>query len=54
MPTKFFGTLCIVVGVFVLIGGGCTAIFSPVEGLITFVIGLGLIFYGAHLRKTAE
>jgi peptidoglycan/LPS O-acetylase OafA/YrhL len=54
MPTKFFGSLCIIVGVFVLIGGGCAMLLDSASGLFAFVVGIGLIAYGVYLNKPAK
>jgi len=54
MPTKFFGTLSIVVGVFLAIGGGCATLFAQPSGIITCAVGIALIFFGIHVNKSAE
>jgi hypothetical protein len=61
MATRFFANLSIVIGVFVCIGGGCAMLLGFFEGgpaamggLISLVVGIGLIIYGAGEKKSGR
>ena len=58
-PARLFGILAIVAGVFIVLGGGCFIFFGMVlgggsaGGILGLLIGVGMIFGGARMIKTA-
>lgn len=61
MPSKYFGNLCIVVGVFICLGGSCAFLLGfftggaeALGGMITVAVGIGLIVFGAKVKKSVD
>ena len=58
-PTRLFGILAIVAGVFIVFGGGCFVFFgmmfggSSVLGLLGVVVGIGMVVGGARMIDNA-
>ena len=58
-PTRLFGVLAIVAGVFIVLGGGCFVFLGmalggdSAVGFLGLIIGIGMIFGGARMIKAA-
>ena len=56
-PKGLFGVLAIVIGVFIVLGGGCFfllgAMFGGSDpfGALGLIVGIGLIFAGANMLR---
>ena len=59
-PTRLFGILAIVAGVFIVLGGGCFFFFgmmfggSSVLGILGLLVGIGMVIGGAHMIDNAR
>ena len=59
-PKRLFGILAIVIGVFVVLGGGCffllAAMFGGSDpfGILGLIVGIGLIFAGANMLRDTK
>lgn len=59
-PKRLFGVLAIVIGVFIVLGGGCFfllgAMFGGSDpfGILGLIVGIGLIFGGANMLRDTK
>jgi hypothetical protein len=59
-PKRLFGILAIVVGVFVVLGGGCFFLLgtmlggSDPIGILGLIVGVGLIVGGARMLRSGR
>ena len=59
-PKRLFGILAIVVGVFVVLGGGCFVLLgamfggSDPFGILGLIVGIGLIVGGTRMLRSAR
>lgn len=59
-PKRLFGILAIVIGVFVVLGGGCFFLLGAILGgndpfgILGLLVGVGLIFAGANMLRSAK
>ena len=59
-PKRMFGILAIVVGVFVVLGGGCFFLLGAMLGgtdpfgILWIIVGIGLIVAGANMLRSTK
>ena len=59
-PTRLFGILAIVIGVFILLGGGCFILLGAMFGggdplgIIGLLVGVGLIIGGTKMVRNTK